>query len=96
MLHALKHWMKPAMPVAAALVMSIGLAGVAQAHDDDEDYDWYSRPHHDWHSGQHGGWHGGVHWSPGYGWHYGEHYGWHGGPHHDWHSGGHHDWGYDE
>jgi hypothetical protein len=43
MLHALKHWMKPAMPVAAALVMSIGLAGVAQAHDDDEDYNWYSR-----------------------------------------------------
>jgi hypothetical protein len=97
-LYALKHRMKPAMPIAAALVMTMGLAGAAQAHDD-EDYDWYSGqhhwhsgPHHEWHSGQHGGWHGGVHWSPEYGWHYGEHYGWHGGPHHEWHSGGHHDW----
>jgi hypothetical protein len=97
-LDALKHWMKPAMPIAAALVMTMGLAGAAQAYDDDDgdwhsgQHHWHSGPHHEWHSGQHEGWHGGVHWSPWYGWHYGEHYGGHGGPHHEWHSGSHHDW----
>ncbi len=67
MLDALKHWMKSAMPIAAALMMTMVLAGAVQAYDD-EDYDWHSGqhhwhggPHHEWHSGHHEGWHGGVH-----------------------------------
>jgi hypothetical protein len=94
--HALKHWAKAAVPVAAAIALIAGVTGVAMAHEDD-DYDvprheWHGGWHDDWHSGPHAGWHSGVHWSPEYGWHYGNHYGLHSGRHHDWHYGGHHDW----
>jgi hypothetical protein len=96
---ALNDWMRWATPVAAALLMTVGMTGVAMAHDDESD-DWYYGRHHDWHYGWHHDWHSGphygehnmYHWDPVYGWHYGEHYGPHSGTHHDWHYGPHHDW----
>jgi hypothetical protein len=90
MSNALKLWARRALSGTAALALVVSFAGMAQAHDDnddnDEDYAPPIRYYHDWHGGPHVGPHGGCHWGPDYGYHCGPHVGPHKAEHHNWYA----------